>query len=73
MASISTLQSAQSQPVSINSGIEDAKTNIKALKTFIEVSRAEKDLVKSAANSATEAKAQITSQLDKVKNLQKQI
>jgi len=71
MASLGTSQSAQPQPVSLTSGVEAAKTNIKAFKTFIEVSRAEKDLVKSAANSATEAKAQITSQLDKVKNLQK--
>lgn len=45
--------------------------NIEAIKTYIEVAKSEKDLLKKTADSASKATSQITTQLDKVKDLQK--
>ena len=58
-------------PVSLNQGSNDIKFNIKAFKTFKDVSQTAKDLKASAGDSASKAKSEITSQLDKVKDLQK--
>jgi hypothetical protein len=72
MASLSTKPSSPPQsPVSLNQGSNDIKFNIKAYKTFKEVSQTAKDLKASAGDSASKAKGEITSQLDKVKDLQK--
>lgn len=72
MATISTKPSSPPQtPVSLNQGSNDIKQNIKAFKTFKEVSQAAKDLKASVGDSASKAKSEITSQLDKVKDLQK--
>jgi hypothetical protein len=56
---------------SLNQGSNDIKFNIKAYKSFKEVSQTAKDLKASAGDSASKAKSEITSQLDKVKDLQK--
>jgi hypothetical protein len=45
--------------------------NIEAIKTYIEVAQSEKDLLKKTADAASKATSQITTQLDKVKDLQK--
>ena len=58
-------------PVTLNQGSNDIKSSIKAFKTFKEVSQTAKDLRASAGDSASKSKAEITSQLDKVKDLQK--
>ena len=72
MATISTKPSSPPQnPISLTQGSNDIKFNIKAYKTFKEVSQTAKDLRASAGDSASKAKSEITSQLDKVKDLQK--
>jgi len=55
----------------INSATESIQSKIQAAKTYLEVSTAGKDLVKSAANSASKATTQLTTQLNKIKDQQK--
>lgn len=71
MALNTTPNSPPQSPASLNQGSNDIKFSIKAFKTFKEVSQTAKDLKSKAGDSASKAKSQITSQLDKVKDLQK--
>lgn len=50
---------------------EQINARLNAMKTSVDVLRSEKKLKSSVANSFSEAKDQITSQLDQIKNLQK--
>ena len=58
------------QALDITSAQDSIQGKIKSFKTYIDVSGAAKSL-KNAGDSATKASSQITSQLDKIKNLQK--
>ena len=58
------------QALDITSAQDSIQSKIKSFKTYIDVSGAAKSL-KNAGDSATKASSQITSQLDKIKNLQK--
>ena len=58
------------QAIDITSAQDSIQGKIKSFKTYIDVSGAAKSL-KNAGDSATKASSQITSQLDKIKNLQK--
>jgi hypothetical protein len=58
------------QALDINSAQESIQSKISSFKTYIDVSGAAKSL-KNAGNSASKSTSQITSQLDKIKNLQK--
>lgn len=71
MALNTTPNSPPQSPASLSQGSNDIKISLKALKTFKEVSQTAKDLKSKVGDSATKAKSQITSQLDKVKDLQK--
>jgi hypothetical protein len=55
----------------ITNAIDKISGKITSLKTYGEVSQNFKDLSKKAANSTSKANSQITSQLDKIKDLQK--
>jgi hypothetical protein len=68
---LSAKPSSPPQPGPLKQAGDDIKFNIKAYKTFKEVSQTAKDLKASAGDSASKAKSEITSQLDKVKDLQK--
>lgn len=57
--------------IDINSSIQSIQNKLQAIKTYAEVSSAEKTLVKNTADSLSKANSQITSQLDKIKNQQK--
>lgn len=71
MALNSAPNPSSQNPVSLNQGSNDIKAKLKAFKTFKEVSQTAKDLKASVGDSASKAKSEITSQLDKVKDLQK--
>ena len=58
------------QALDITSAQDSIQGKIKSFKTYIDVSGAAKSL-KNAGDSSTKASSQITSQLDKIKNLQK--
>jgi hypothetical protein len=58
------------QALDITSAQDSIQGKIKSFKTYIDVSGAAKSL-KNAGDSATKSSSQITSQLDKIKNLQK--
>jgi len=58
------------QAIDITSAQDSIQSKIKSFKTYIEVSGAAQSL-KKAGNSASKANSQITSQLDKIKDLQK--
>jgi hypothetical protein len=60
------------QSLDIPSSAEAIQSKIKSFKTFKDVSQSAKDLRTNAGNSASKATSQITSQLDKVKDFQKQ-
>ena len=70
---LSAKPSSPPQPGPLKQAGDDIKFNIKAYKTFKEVSQTAKDLKASAGDSASKAKSEITSQLDKVKDLQKEV
>jgi hypothetical protein len=57
--------------IDLTSGEQRVNSRISALKAAVETLKAEKDLSKSVANSFAESKNFTTSQLDKVKDLQK--
>ena len=58
-------------PLDINSAQQSIQSKIDAYKTYREVSQSEKSILGKAGNSASEAKSQISSQLDKVSEFQK--
>lgn len=58
-------------PLDLNSTQQSISSKLDAFKTFADVSRSEKGFLGKLANSSSEANSQITSQLDKVKDLQK--
>lgn len=58
-------------PLDLNSTQQSISSKLDAFKTYTDVSRSEKGLLGKLANSASEANSQITSQLDKIKDLQK--
>jgi hypothetical protein len=58
------------QAIDITSAQDSIQGKIKSFKTYVDVSGAAKGL-KNAGDSATKSSSQITSQLDKIKNLQK--
>ena len=57
--------------IDLTSTVDQIQSQIEAIKTFTEVSAAEKDLLRKAANSSSQATAQLATQLDKFKELQK--
>jgi len=59
------------QSLDIPSAAESIQSKIKSFKTYNDVSQSARELKSSAGNSASKATSQITSQLDKVKDLQK--
>jgi hypothetical protein len=71
MQSLNSSPTAPSGSKDLNQTSNDIKFNIKAFKTFKDVSQTARELKASAGDSASQAKSQITSQLDKVKDLQK--
>ena len=58
-------------PLDINSAQQSIQNKIDSYKTYREVSQSEKSILGKAGNSASEAKSQISSQLDKVSEFQK--
>jgi hypothetical protein len=58
-------------PLDISSTKDAIQDKIEAFKTYLDVSTSAKDLIKSAANSSSEATSQLSSQLDKIKDQQK--
>lgn len=58
-------------PLDLNSTQQSISSKLDAFKTYADVSRSEKGFLGKLANSSSEANSQITSQLDKVKDLQK--
>lgn len=58
-------------PLDLNSTQQSISSKLDAFKTFADVSKSEKGFLGKLANSSSEANSQITSQLDKVKDLQK--
>jgi len=58
-------------PLDLNSTQQSISSKLDAFKTYTDVSKSEKGFLGKLANSASEANSQITSQLDKVKDLQK--
>jgi hypothetical protein len=58
-------------PLDLNSTQQSISSKLDAFKTYTDVSRSEKGFLGKLANSSSEANSQITSQLDKVKDLQK--
>ena len=50
---------------------EKIQSRLNAIKTFSEVSQSEKDLVKNKGNSLSKSNAQLSTQLNKIKDLQK--
>ena len=58
-------------PLDLNSTQQSISSKLDAFKTYADVSKSEKGFLGKLANSASEANSQITSQLDKVKDLQK--
>ena len=65
------MQAAGNEIIDLTSGEQTINSRLSALKASIDTIRAEKDLQKSLGNSFTKGQEQITSQLDKIKNLQK--
>ena len=57
--------------VDLTNSEEKIQKRINAVKTFNEVSQAEKSLIKNAGNSLSEANSQLSTQLNKVKDYQK--
>jgi hypothetical protein len=55
----------------LSNSIEQIQSQIEAVKTYTEVSKSEKSLLKKAANSSSKSTAQLATQLDKFKDLQK--
>ena len=55
----------------LNSTVQSIQEKLESIKTYNEVSKAEKDLSKSAADSFSKANSQITTQLNKAKDFQK--
>lgn len=58
-------------PLDLNSTQQSISSKLDAVKTYVDVSKSEKNLLGKLGNSASEANSKITSQLDKVKDLQK--
>ena len=58
-------------PLDLNSTQQSISSKLDAFKTYADVSTSEKSFLGKLANSASEANSKITSQLDKVKDLQK--
>ena len=58
-------------PLDLNSTQQSISSKLDAFKTYADVSKSEKGFLGKLANSSSEANSQITSQLDKVKDLQK--
>jgi len=58
-------------PLDLNSTQQSISSKLDAFKTYTDVSMSEKGFLGKLANSSSEANSQITSQLDKVKDLQK--
>ena len=57
--------------IDVNTGSQEISSKISAIKTTADVLKSEKDLQKSIANSNGKSTANIASQLDKIKDLQK--
>lgn len=55
----------------LSNTIDQIQSQIEAVKTYTEVSKSEKSLLRKAANSASKSTAQLATQLDKFKDLQK--
>jgi hypothetical protein len=55
----------------LSNSIEQIQSQIESVKTYTEVSKAEKGLLRKAANSSSKSTAQLATQLDKFKDLQK--
>jgi hypothetical protein len=70
MQSISSGGASGGSPDLTNSQ-EKIQRRLKALQTFSEVSQSEKDLVEDKGNSLSKSNAQLSTQLDKIKDLQK--
>ena len=56
-------------PLDLNSTEQSISSKLDAFKTFADVSKSEKGFLGKLANSSSEANSQITSQLDKIKDL----
>ena len=65
------MQAAGNEIIDLNSGEQTINSRLSALKASIDTLKAEKDLEKSIGNSFSKGQEQITSQLDKIKDLQK--
>ena len=57
--------------VSLSNAEQKIQSRLKALQTFSEVSQSEKDLIKDAGDSLSKSTAQLSTQLSKIKELQK--
>ena len=55
----------------LSNSIDQIKSQIEAVKTYTDVSKSEKSLLRKAANSSSKSTAQLATQLDKFKDLQK--
>ena len=55
----------------LNNSEEKIQRRLAAIKTFNEVSQSEKDLIKNAGSSLSKSNTQLSTQLDKIKDLQK--
>jgi hypothetical protein len=55
----------------LSNSIDQIKSQIEAVKTYTDVSKSEKALLRKAANSSSKSTAQLATQLDKFKDLQK--
>lgn len=55
----------------LSNSIDQIKSQIESVKTYTEVSKSEKGLLRKAANSSSKSTSQLATQLDKFKDLQK--
>lgn len=69
--STTTSSSTSKGIVDLNNSEEKIQRRLAAIKTFNEVSKSEKDLIKNAGSSLSKSNAEISTQLNKIKDLQK--
>jgi len=66
-----TTSSSSKGNVDLNNSEEKIQRRLAAIKTFKEVSQSEKDLIKNAGSSLSKSNAEISTQLNKIKDFQK--